>query len=85
VDGLGAADTRKRPDFWGQILALRTDQQPISIVMLGTTEIIPTAAFEHHSHEARTGLTPHFAPNPQVRAPFGHCGYCYAKGHWKKE
>jgi hypothetical protein len=24
VDGLGAVDTRKRPDFWGQILTLYT-------------------------------------------------------------
>jgi hypothetical protein len=24
VDGLGAVDTRKRPDFWGQILTLHT-------------------------------------------------------------
>jgi hypothetical protein len=24
VDGLGAVDSRKRPDFWGQILTLHT-------------------------------------------------------------
>lgn len=58
--------------------------QPTSTAMVSTAEVIPTAMLST-SAKPRPGRTSHVVPNPQARAPFGHCGYCYAKGHWKKD